>query len=65
MIIRYNTTRRCDYDSRIEEEDLEDFVNRNANMGKLVELLVSAGVIDVSDVFEKFKSWEDVNLADG
>ena len=57
--ISYKSDRTCDYGDRIEEEYLDDFVNRNADIGKLVTLLVDAGVLDIHDVFEVFKSWGD------
>lgn len=59
MRIKYRTSRGCDYDTRLVEEDLDDFVNRSGDIGKLVELLVSAGALSPEKVFDSLKSHDD------
>jgi hypothetical protein len=59
MRIRYRTSRGCDYDTKLVEEDLDDFVYRSGDIGLLVELLVSAGVLSPEDVFDSLKSQRD------
>ena len=60
--IHYTTTRNCDYRDRKGLESIADFVNRDGNMGKLVELLVDRGVLSVTEVFDAFRTSEDYAL---
>jgi len=57
--IEYRTSRGCDYDDKSVKEYIEDFVNRNADLGEVVNLLVAKGILDAEDVYHEFKTWQD------
>ncbi len=57
--ITYTSSRDCDYGDREVTEDVATFVDRNASLGKLVELLVEADILSVEQVFDAFKQHHD------
>jgi len=64
MILSYTTNRDTDGEREVMER-LSTFVDRSGTLGDLVDLLVTKGLLDLQDVFEKFKTWEDRNRIEG